>query len=87
MNFLKYILLLLIFLGFFSANLQAEMIIIENEQVESFSEQSFKEQSKETKWLGLFYPSGNKIKSIFGREVDLLKSNGYSFLSDGTAIK
>lgn len=31
--------------------------------------------------------SGNKIKSIFGREIDYLKSRGYTFLSDGTAIK
>ena len=31
--------------------------------------------------------SGNKIKSIFGREIDYLKSKGYTFLSDGTAIK
>jgi hypothetical protein len=29
----------------------------------------------------------NKIRSIFGREVDYLKSKGYKFLSDGTAIK
>jgi len=31
--------------------------------------------------------AGNKIKSIIGREVDLLKENGYRFLSDGTAVK
>jgi hypothetical protein len=31
--------------------------------------------------------SGNKIKSIFGREVDLLKSKGYTFLSNGNAVK
>ena len=55
MKFLKYICLLLTFLGFFSVNLKAEVIIIENEKVESFSEQSFKEQGKETKWLGLLY--------------------------------
>jgi hypothetical protein len=31
--------------------------------------------------------SGNKIKSIFGREIDYLKSKGYTILNDGTAIK
>ena len=31
--------------------------------------------------------SGNKIKSIFGREVDYLKSKGYTFQPDGSAIK
>jgi hypothetical protein len=31
--------------------------------------------------------SGNKIKSIFGREVDYLKSKGYTILDNGTAIK
>ncbi len=55
MNLLKYILLLLIFLGFFSVNLKAEVIIKENKQLKSFSEQSFKEQRKQTKWLGLLY--------------------------------
>jgi hypothetical protein len=30
---------------------------------------------------------GNKIKSIFGREIDYLRSKGYTILSDGTAIK
>lgn len=30
---------------------------------------------------------GNKIKSIFGREIDHLKSNGYNILNDGNAIK
>jgi hypothetical protein len=31
--------------------------------------------------------SGNRIKSIFGRELDYLKSKGYTFLPDGTAVK
>ena len=31
--------------------------------------------------------SGNKIKSIFGREIDLLKANGYTFLPNGIAVK
>ena len=31
--------------------------------------------------------NGNKIKSIFGREVDYLKSQGYTILSDGTVVK
>lgn len=31
--------------------------------------------------------NGNKIKSIFGREIDYLKSKGYTILSDGTAVK
>lgn len=31
--------------------------------------------------------AGNRIKSIFGREVDYLMSKGYTFLSDGTAVK
>ncbi|MNE29055.1 hypothetical protein D3C80_1225230 [compost metagenome] len=30
---------------------------------------------------------GNKIKSIFGREIDHLEANGYTILSNGTAIK
>jgi hypothetical protein len=30
---------------------------------------------------------GNKIKSIFGREVDYLRSKGYTFQADGTAVK
>lgn len=30
---------------------------------------------------------GNKIKSIFGREIDYLRSKGYTFLADGTAVK
>jgi hypothetical protein len=29
---------------------------------------------------------GNKIRSIFGREVDYLTSKGYTLLSDGTAV-
>jgi hypothetical protein len=31
--------------------------------------------------------SGNKIKSIFGIEIDHLKANGYTILSDGITIK
>ena len=31
--------------------------------------------------------SGNKIQSIFGRELDYLKARGYKFLPDGTAVK
>jgi hypothetical protein len=31
--------------------------------------------------------NGQKTKSIFGREVDYLKANGYEFLPDGTAVK
>lgn len=31
--------------------------------------------------------NGQKIQSIFGREVDYLKANGYTFLADGTAAK
>lgn len=31
--------------------------------------------------------NGNKVKSIFGREVDYLTSKGYRFLADGTAVK
>ena len=31
--------------------------------------------------------SNQKIKSIFGREVDYLKSQGYVFKADGTAVK
>jgi hypothetical protein len=31
--------------------------------------------------------NGNRIKSIFGREVDYLTSNGYVFQPDGTAVK
>ena len=31
--------------------------------------------------------AGNKIKSIFGREIDYLQSKGYKILSDGTAVK
>jgi hypothetical protein len=30
---------------------------------------------------------GDKVKSIFGREVDYLTSKGYTFLPDGTAVK
>jgi hypothetical protein len=30
---------------------------------------------------------GHKIRSIFGREIEYLKSNGYTILSDGTAVK
>lgn len=36
---------------------------------------------------GFVTENGNKIKSIFGREVDYLKSKGYEFLSDGTAVR
>jgi hypothetical protein len=31
--------------------------------------------------------SGKRIQSIFGREVDYLKAKGYTFMSDGTAVK
>ncbi|MFT3764412.1 MAG: DUF4157 domain-containing protein [Minicystis sp.] len=31
--------------------------------------------------------NGQKTRSIFGREVDLMKANGYEFLPDGTAVK
>lgn len=31
--------------------------------------------------------AGQRIRSIFGREVDVLKANGYKFLEDGTAVK
>jgi hypothetical protein len=31
--------------------------------------------------------AGNKIRSIFGREVDYLASKGYKILADGTAVK
>jgi len=35
----------------------------------------------------VFDASGNKITSIFGREINYLKSKGYTILNDGTAIK
>ena len=31
--------------------------------------------------------NGERIRSIFGREVDYLKSHGYAFRTDGTAVK
>ena len=31
--------------------------------------------------------NGKKIQSIFGREVDYLRSKGYMFKPDGTAVK
>jgi len=31
--------------------------------------------------------NGKKIQSIFGREVEYLKSKGYTFKPDGTAVK
>lgn len=31
--------------------------------------------------------NGERIRSIFGREVDYLKANGYAFRADGTAVK
>ncbi|MFW5700845.1 MAG: hypothetical protein ACOCWM_04065, partial [Cyclobacteriaceae bacterium] len=56
MKQLRYILLLLFFvLGFFSENLKAEIIILENEKIESFSEQNFQEQTSDVKYLGLLY--------------------------------
>lgn len=36
---------------------------------------------------GFVTENGNKIKSIFGREVDYLRSKGYEFLNDGTAVR
>ena len=30
---------------------------------------------------------GDKIKSIFGREIDYLSQKGYKILADGTAVK
>jgi hypothetical protein len=30
---------------------------------------------------------GNRIKSIYQRELDYLRENGYTFLPDGTAVK
>lgn len=35
----------------------------------------------------LILKDGQKIRSIFGREVDYLKTKGYTFLPDGTAVK
>ena len=35
----------------------------------------------------LVLENGQRIKSIFGREVDYLTSKGYTFLPDGTAVK
>ncbi|WP_437328885.1 hypothetical protein [Sorangium sp. So ce381] len=31
--------------------------------------------------------NGEHVKSIFGREVDYLEANGYTFQPDGTAVK
>ena len=31
--------------------------------------------------------NGRHLKSIFGREVDYLKSKGYTFQPDGMAVK
>lgn len=56
MKQLKYILsLLFFFLGFFSENLKAEIVILESEKIESFSEQDFNEISEEQVWLGLLH--------------------------------
>jgi hypothetical protein len=35
----------------------------------------------------VFDSSGNRIKSIFGREIDYLRANGYEVLADGTAVR
>jgi hypothetical protein len=56
MKLLRYILFLLfVFLGFFSGNLKAEIIILETEKVEPLPKQDFKEASAEKEWLGLLY--------------------------------
>jgi hypothetical protein len=36
---------------------------------------------------GFVLDEGRKIRSIFGREVDYLKSKGYTFMPNGTAVK
>ncbi len=68
MKQLRYILsLLFFFLGFFSENLKAEVVILESEKIESFSEQDFNEISEEQVWLGLLHlqeePTCQKQKS------------------------
>jgi hypothetical protein len=55
MKLVNYILLFFFtFLGLFN-QVEAKVVIIENEEIESFSEHSSFEQANETKWLGLLY--------------------------------
>lgn len=54
MNPLKRIFLLLLILGLLN-QVEAKVVQLEYKEVESFSEQDFKEASAETEWLGLLY--------------------------------
>ena len=55
MKGVKYILsFLFALLGLFN-EIEAKIILVENDKTESFSEQDFKEELAEKEWLGLLY--------------------------------
>lgn len=55
MKILKNILLFIFLLLGLFGQLEAKVVLTENEKIESFSEQGFQERTQETKWQGLLY--------------------------------
>lgn len=55
MKILKYILFILFaLLGLFN-EIEAKIILLENQETKTFSEKNFDEQTQEIKWLGLLH--------------------------------
>ena len=77
----KYILsILFVFLGAFSGDLKAEIVIVDNDEIESYSEQDFKETSTEIEWLSLLYlQEGSHTQNQYLSFFILIESSRQNF--------